>query len=74
MLIESLGTDDSPLLVHKMDTGTAVPSHNPAELLEIVRKVSSLLGPCMKQCLTQSSSIILLALFHNAAYRICEAD
>ncbi|KAH7100004.1 hypothetical protein BKA62DRAFT_269667 [Auriculariales sp. MPI-PUGE-AT-0066] len=38
MLIESLGTGDEPLTVHKMDLTHKIPAHEPTEVLEIVQK------------------------------------
>lgn len=39
LLVEHLGTDDSPLQVHKMDPSRRLPKHDPAEVLAIVKKV-----------------------------------
>lgn len=41
LLVEHLGTDDSPLQVHKMDPSRRLPKHDPAEVLAIVKKVCS---------------------------------
>lgn len=39
LLVEHLGTDDSPLQVHKMDPSRRLPKHDPADVLAIVKKV-----------------------------------
>ena len=43
LLVEKMGTGDVPLVVHKMDPTRRLPKTNAEELLQIVRRVSSLL-------------------------------
>ena len=40
LLVEKLGNQEVPLVVHKMDPARRLPKQDPNELLQIVRRVS----------------------------------
>lgn len=43
LLVEKLGTGTVPLLVHKMDSSRRLPKTDAQDLLQIVRRVSTLI-------------------------------
>ncbi|KAH9083507.1 hypothetical protein EDB83DRAFT_22133 [Lactarius deliciosus] len=59
LLVEKLGTDNVPLLVHKMDPSRRLPKTNPDDLMAIIRRLVSVKG---------SSS----AAIHHAVDRLLE--
>ncbi|KAI9442207.1 hypothetical protein H4582DRAFT_1809342 [Lactarius indigo] len=59
LLVEKLGTDNVPLLVHKMDPSRRLPKTNPNDLMTIIRRLVSVKG---------SSS----AAIHHAVDRLLE--
>ena len=42
MLIETFGTGDNPLTVHKMDRSRRLPQFDPQDVIAIVKRVSCL--------------------------------
>lgn len=60
LLVEKLGTDDVPLLVHKMDPSRRLPKTNPTDLMAIIRRLVTAKG--------SSSS----AAIHHAVDRLLE--
>ncbi|KAH9040759.1 hypothetical protein EDB85DRAFT_2140421 [Lactarius pseudohatsudake] len=44
LLVEKLGTDNVPLLVHKMDPSRRLPKTNPDDLMAIIRRLVSVKG------------------------------
>ena len=52
LLVEKLGTDNVPLLVHKMDPSRRLPKTDPNDLMAIIRRVCSLQTLSRRPCLS----------------------
>lgn len=64
LLVEKLGTDNVPLLVHKMDPSRRLPKTDPNDLMAIIRRVGSLQPSQGALALHRANSRVVF-LFHS---------